>query len=334
MIHPYRPWGLLKWVLEKGPSASWNIFGCVGPEARSLGVVGHLRKLGINADAHFLRIESPQSRHSATIKARVTLRENEFATMWGNLGVIKDHFLLEPYAAIVEEAQKFSQKKDKNLDVILDVTSLPKRFFFPILKIFLQAKSIRNLLVTYTFPFAHAAGKLAENVLEWDHLPLFGGHYNHGKPEMVIVGVGFEAFGLQGEIDQGDSGVPVKLLLPFPCSVQSYKRSFEMIRRLQKHRSQDVFEIYRADSRDISDSFDRLLSLSHNGTKKVVLAPFGPKPISVAMCLFATLTNSPVYYTQPTAYNPDYSTGILTNDGTPEIYAYCVRLNGKDCFTI
>jgi hypothetical protein len=332
MTHVYRPWGLLKWVLDKGPKVNWTVFGCLGPEKRSLEVMAHLREMGLTVGTHILRIKEPRSRHSTAFAERVALRETQFKQKWGGLGDLKQHSLLEQYSLIVEEAISFANVPNEN--VILDVTSLPKRFFFPTLRVLLQSPLVRNLIVTYTFPGAYESGKLAENVLEWDHLPLFGGPYTREKPNMVVVGVGFDAFGLQGEIDAGESGVPVKLLLPFPCPPESYRRGLEMVRRLQKHRSPDTFEVFRTDSRDISDSFDRLVSLWNHGARNITLAPFGPKSISVAMCIFATLTNSSVYYTQPTAYNPDYSTGVSKSDGTPGIYAYCLRLNGKNYFTV
>ena len=58
------------------------------------------------------------------------------------------------------------------------------------------------------------------------------------------------------------------------------------------------------------------------------------KPMSVAMCIFAALTDSQVFYTQPTVYHPDYSFDIASRDGHPEIYTYCIRLEGRDLFSV
>jgi hypothetical protein len=52
------------------------------------------------------------------------------------------------------------------------------------------------------------------------------------------------------------------------------------------------------------------------------------------MCLFASLAGHVVYYTQPTVYNPDYSMGIKTWDGTVAAYAYALRLNGANTYTL
>lgn len=68
--------------------------------------------------------------------------------------------------------------------------------------------------------------------------------------------------------------------------------------------------------------------------KKALLAPYGPKPMSVGMAIYATMTESPVYYTQPKIYHPDYSAGISILNGRPEIYTYCLKLGGRNLFQI
>jgi len=56
--------------------------------------------------------------------------------------------------------------------------------------------------------------------------------------------------------------------------------------------------------------------------------------MSLAMCIFATLTNSAVYYIQPRVYNPAYSFGVNYRSGVREIYCYCVRLQGQDLYAL
>ncbi len=64
----------------------------------------------------------------------------------------------------------------------------------------------------------------------------------------------------------------------------------------------------------------------------VVLAPYGPKPLSLAMCLFALsvpVEHRPaVVYTQPQVYAPKYSTGIGTVNGRPDVRGYAVTWAG------
>jgi hypothetical protein len=218
---------------------------------------------------------------------------------------------------------------------LLDVSALPKRFFFPFIKLLLRETArVRNLVVTYTSPKGHTTEKLAENPDDWDHLPLFSGSYAHSKPEMMIINVGFEGLGLQQQVDYGEAGLPVKLLLPFPASPQAFKRSWELVRRLQKNRLADHFQTYLTDATDVSDAFDRLVSLTDHGRLRAVLAPFGPKPISVSMCIFATLTESQVFYTQPKVYHPNYSYGIGQVAGSPSVWAHCLRLDSREYYQL
>jgi hypothetical protein len=70
----------------------------------------------------------------------------------------------------------------------------------------------------------------------------------------------------------------------------------------------------------VPNVYDKISSLGKD--KKVIFAPYGPKTISLGMCLYASLNGSAVYYTQPTSYNPNYS------DGCGKSYAYLIKLDG------
>ncbi|MFP3675336.1 hypothetical protein SB724_21205, partial [Bacillus sp. SIMBA_031] len=77
--------------------------------------------------------------------------------------------------------------------------------------------------------------------------------------------------------------------------------------------------------------------LTHRGRLKAWLAAFGTKPVSLAMALFGIYYNAPVYYTQPTLYRPDYSTGVATfvtskGEQKPSCFAYPIRLNFRDLY--
>ena len=85
-------------------------------------------------------------------------------------------------------------------------------------------------------------------------------------------------------------------------------------------------------NRDTSDAFDILMNMTGDGERRALMAPYGPKPISLAMCIYAIKHKAPVYYTQPRAYHPEYSTGVSKVNSQPEIYAYCLRLEGKDLY--
>lgn len=90
---------------------------------------------------------------------------------------------------------------------------------------------------------------------------------------------------------------------------------------------------------DVPSAFDALRTVTRNGERSCALAPFGPKTLSLAMCLFAIASDRAgrepvhVYYTQPRRYALDYTTGIKVVDGVPDIKAYCLRINGRDLYS-
>ena len=329
----YRPWGILDWIMERGPSVPWGLLGCVGTEERSLAAWTRLKVLNRLHGYRMLRIIDKPSRYTQLARQRMKERLSSFRQDGGQWGFIDDYNLMEAsYGEI--EAGITSHLANLGENVILDVTSMPKRFFFPALRLCLRSSAIQNLLVTYTAAKTYTPDKLAENCEEWAHLPLFSGKYMRQGAEMLIVGVGFEGLGLQEQVDHSNPGNPIKLLFPFPSPPRSFRRAWECVQKLQKHKPYDAFEIYHTDFRDASDCFDRLLSITDAGRKQAELAPFGPKPISVGMCIYASLTESEVFYTQPKVYHPDYSFGVATDGGTPGIYAYCIRLGNRDLYTI
>jgi hypothetical protein len=58
----------------------------------------------------------------------------------------------------------------------------------------------------------------------------------------------------------------------------------------------------------------------------LMLAPFGPKPHSLGMILFALKHDRALIYSQPKSYNPDFSQGI------GETWAYVVKWDGVPCY--
>jgi hypothetical protein len=330
----YRPWGLLAWLLPRcSTRENWALLGSLSTGERSLAAWRTLRNGRQLGQLKLLRIANKRSRHDLAINQREGERIREFESEGGDTNDIEAHYLLEPPSDIVDVIYRFLRTCGPN--VVLDVSTLPKRFFFPILKLLLkETVAVPNLMVTYTSPVGHTREKLAENPDQWDHIPLFSGSYTTVKPTMMVINVGFEGMGLQEQVDQGEAGLPVKLLFPFPATPQAFRRSWELVHRLQQRRSHDDFQIYRTDAKEVGDAFDRLVSLSDHGNQRTILAPFGPKPISVAMCIFAAQTESQVFYTQPTVYHPNYSYGVGDVGGVPAVWAYCLRLDGNEYYQI
>ncbi len=192
------------------------------------------------------------------------------------------------------------------------------------------------MIVTYSVPEKYHDGALAEDPEPWAHIPLFGPPgYPDREFEFVIVGVGFLPFGLPELLKNEYRNVGVKFFFPFPPGPPTYQRTWNFVREIEKDFPIDHSMLIRVDTYNVSDAFDYICSITDNNIKKAIMAPYGPKTISIAMCIYATLTDSPVYYMQPNIYHPEYSSGIKRNgQGIPEIYAYCLRLDGNDYYDV
>jgi hypothetical protein len=329
----FRPWGQVDWVMGRLPKLRWDFVGCIGTEERSLASWRRVRALALLDRTMMLDVRDPPGKYVDECRKRLAVRKAEFRHEGGTASMVRHHSLVERHQAIVDVVDEVLQQGGES--VILDITALPKRFFFPILRLlYRRADIVKNLLVTYSVGKRYAVGRLAENQGDWAHLPLFGGAYTRAKTDMMVISVGFELLGLREHVEHGEGGLPIKLLVPFPCESDAFFRSWDAVRQLQKYRAANIFETYRIDPRDVSDVFDRLTSLTSSGARRPIFAPFGPKPISAGICLFATITDSEVFFTQPTVYHPDYSQGVAERSGVPEIYAYCVRIGGRNLYSL
>lgn len=90
----------------------------------------------------------------------------------------------------------------------------------------------------------------------------------------------------------------------------------------------DTKQILRLDTYNVPDIYDTIVHLSEYGRKKILFAPYGPKTMSLAMCLFASQTSSAVYYTQPTIYDPYYSTG------KGKCYGFLIKKDGCSLYQV
>lgn len=330
---PYRPWGLLHWVLGKCPPCNWSLIGCLSPEERSLSVWAQLRLINRLQHTRLALIEDHESRFTTSIKAKVEERKAEFASKGGNFERdCRTYKLLARHADIVGFVDE--AVRDFSASVVIDISAMPKRYFFPAVRRLLQKRNIENLLVTYTRPAFYTTDNLAENFEPLQNLPLFPERYPESPPKVIVVGVGYSVMGLPAHIEHYGHDVSVKLVFPFPPGPPSFKRNWEVTMALVKGVKRNLLEIIPISGHDVADVFDHIMSWTDRGQKPAAFAPYGPKPMSLAMCIFASLSDAPVQYTQPTVYNAEYSTGISTVDDKPEIYTYCLRLNGKDFYTI
>jgi hypothetical protein len=195
------------------------------------------------------------------------------------------------------------------------------------------------ILITYTRPKKYDTSQpLAIDPDCFNAIPGFQGlSTGSEKPKKLIVGLGYEPLGLPQIIKEGKYHPEIiRLLFPFPATPAGYLRNWDFVRNLENEFSPYQYEPLRVNGYDVSEVFDCILSLTDNGQEYTRFAPYGTKPMSLAMCLYAIFNQekSDIYYTQPQSYNPNYSTGVKYVNDVPETYAYCIRLKNKDLYSL
>ncbi len=331
-----RPWGKPRWLLQMGSmkAKSWFLIGAISTQDRCLSMVRNQANTYALARAEFLEIVDEESDFSDQTTARREANRVSFQNdVREDLRELHTYGLLDPLRRLQKlVAQWVAGEHKKN--IILDVTCLPERFFFPMLRWLLDSVAVENLIVTCMSPERYTEEDLAYNPQDWAHIPTFIGSVDITPPPVkrVIVGAGFLPFGLPDLLkkDYADRNIEVSVLFPFPATPASVKRSWEFVRKFEIDVSlKDDRQLARIGANDLSGCFDRINAITRDGSIPTVFAPYGPKAHSVAMCLKAIQMDAEVFYTQPTFYHPKYTTGIKLDDGVPAGYAYAVRVNGQ-----
>ncbi|AKR42003.1 hypothetical protein [Methylophilus sp. TWE2] len=319
----YRPWGSVEWSLSLSNPKQWSLIGALGTEERSLSAWGLFNQFGILKGQSFAEILDVDSvKYRQLNKDLLALRRAEFLGSGGKVADITTFDLMSELFRIRQFSQEVIQK---NSSIVLDITSLPKRFFFPILEALVKSANIRDLLITYTCPDSYASGALYEDIEPWKTLPGFGGRDN---PDIWIAGVGFLAESLKRYIVDNPKE-KIKVLVPFPAPLSSLRRTWQSVAELEQGNPENRIDKIRVDTLDMSAAFDRISSLAGKPAKNIAFAPFGPKPTSAAMCLYALQQKSSVHYPQPTVYHPEYSKGIKKGDPKIAVSSYWIKHDGE-----
>lgn len=331
-----RPWGKPKWLLqmESLRSEKWLLIGAISTQDRCLSMLRHNTYSFTLSHATFLEIIDEQSEFFDRSQKRREVNK----LLWdaGVAGHSMAHHkfgLLDPLRRLQKMVSQLVAGEHRK-SVILDVTCLPERFFFPILRWLVDSPDVENLVVTCMSPERYTEEDLAYDPQDWSCLPTFG--LTPDDPvtsvKKVIVGAGFLPFSLPDWLkkDYNDRTIQVSMLLPFPAAPSNLKRSWEFVRQIELDVNLgDERQLARISANDFSGCFDRIDSITRNGSIATVFAPYGPKAHSLAMCMQAIKMKAEVYYTQPTFYHPEYTTGIKMEDGVPSGFAYAIRVNAR-----
>ena len=232
---------------------------------------------------------------------------------------------LDHWSAFVEA---FTEEESS---ILLDVSTLPKRVFFFLLKQIRRKKTVRDIVVCYAQAEGYREGRFVLNVQPPAALPGFGSLSSEKKDSVVIVSVGYSAFDLRAILQQTDSP-NVYFLMPFPPASPSFRRTWRYLKILNDAVELTNPVIERFHALDVFAVYDWLMGHIDTG-KSTTMLPLGPKPHSVAMALAQSeyATCSEVVYPQPQGYHPDYSLATATRrDGTAAITAYGLRRDYRD----
>lgn len=214
--------------------------------------------------------------------------------------------------------------------VVLDITALPKRYFCFYLRRLMYTPQVRNLIVTYTD--AGEAGytqeHLAEDVMSATTFPGFAGRFSM-KEDYLVISIGFEALGLRPLILSlyRERNVNLRAVLPFPAPIETVRRQWNTLREIMEDDPANLVmaNVAVAATWDTELVYEHLVRWSDQG-EVLTFAPYGPKPHTIAMALFAMKNDSILWYTQPKVYHPDYSLGMGNTRW------YLMKWDGVQCF--
>ena len=228
MAEPYRPWGPLQWIEGKLPGGRWSLLGTLGTEDRCTSVFSRMNQKCQNQT--FLKIMDP---HVAS-KSQFVARHREIERLLVDFGMNPDNDLeevnlLEEIDAVENTVNKF--KEASMTKVLLDISSMPKRWFFPVLRFLLSDDSVHTLVVCYSVAASYS-DQLSSDPSPIAPLPTFGLSDVEESYDNLIIGVGFAPLGLK-ELFEWDIG-RVRYLFPFPPGPPNYFRNWDFLRKLEK----------------------------------------------------------------------------------------------------
>lgn len=303
------------------------VLGCLSFEERCCVVSQYLSMHSVRP-TKLIEIKDPVDAfpdYSAEITSRIELNKQRLAIA----RITFNHQSLDLLASddkILDILASYENGKVRSL--VLDITSMPKRYFALLTKRLLLSTSFDNVIAAYTQAETYTMEHLAEDPMSCDYLPGFASAL-HPRGDTLVLSIGYESLGIQSLLETCDvKRQNIKTIMSSPSDVESTKREWRTLREVI---SGDPAQLMAKNLtviplHDVEAVYQQLQTWDQDANG-LSLAPFGPKPHSLAMVLFAMHNNCSLFYTQPKSYNPDYSTGR----GNP--WAYVLKWDGVPCFS-
>jgi len=262
------------------------------------------------------------------------------------LSGLYDKFVGELKSSLDEVVDYANAALSDSENVILDITSFPKRWFFPIVQYLMNDERVRNLVVVYTqgTKYAKVISRNPEALRPIQGFTAVTGRSEH---DYAFVGVGFHLLGFPRMFGE-DRPRALKMLFPFPPGPPGLKRNWKFVESMERIvgrendglKKVDPIDFIQLSALDVSQTFDAIRSVTNHGERTSYMLPFGPKPVSLAMCIFAVSAEKygkpevPIYYAQPSQYALHYTEEPLRNNGKLSSLAYTLIHEGRNLYHV
>ncbi|MBW4709560.1 hypothetical protein KX928_17375 [Roseobacter sp. YSTF-M11] len=338
----FRAWGDANWLLPQFQcNNDWAVLACVGTEQRS---VESALELSRYAKRLFLAQiddpypQDPVATHLEVAKAWKKIEEHIPGQYIKFVGELKSS--LDEVADYAEAAVGASR------NIVLDITSFPKRWFFPMVQLLLNDQRVENLVVVYTqgTKYAKVISRNPEALRPIQGFPSVSGRSEH---DFAFVGVGFHLLNFSRMFGE-DRPRALKMLFPFPPGPPGLKRNWKFVESMERIvgrendglRKIDPIDFIQLSALDVSQAFDAMRKVTKDGERTSYMLPFGPKPVSLAMCLFSVAADQaeksevPIYYAQPSQYALHYTKEPLLKNGRLSCLSYALKHAGRLLYSV
>jgi hypothetical protein len=343
---PFLPWGTLEWMSSVIKTLGlWDFLGCLSTEDRSLSAWQWLCTSKLIRTNEFWAINDLLPKGSEIEALSKTMLNRNTDAYFAAGGTSLNSFdLFDSDGKAWDQIDQLIDNAKGN--IIIDISSFPKRWFFPIIKACIESNNVKNMLVLYTIPNVYDESSQGMSTERWSRFLGFG-HLDETPEEEkhYIISAGYQPMSLPEYIgerkpstnkpDGTNAGPYFHILFPFPSSPLGLPRLWDFVRAIEKdvHQHTKIHYIPGFNLPSIYSSIMRIMRISAYSCFE--FAPYGPKPISLAMAILSTLHAIPIGYTQPKYYNPKYTEGVRYIDAmqkTPLSYAYLIKLNGQTLY--
>ena len=321
-------WGLLRLLLQSLLPRQWHLVVCAGPEERSSAAAEVVAGSGVTvASGNCLRLAVPKDRFSDEREKRIAASLARLETaipLKLKLTGMELFGTSEPLDEMVNEWVSSGRQH-----ILLDISTMPKKIFFPLLRLILRTRAFATVIAIYSRPLRYAEQPLAEDPEPPLPLPLFRPEAAPPQATGGIVALGLEVLGIVDLLEDGGGPESIHVLFPIQSNPDESNRTWTFMQRLRSASPKRFTPPRHLSPLDYGEAYSFIRTLTDDFQGHWWLAPYGPKPVSLAMAVAAIQRDWPVYYSQPTIYNPAYSTGIGTEGREAAVYGYLLVSQGE-----